>query len=152
MATTRIATLATSQKGRVCMPYATHRTQSSHLLIKNFFTKISIFYSECIYTFIQTAHKAIGDVSVPATHFHSNIRIQENSQRFYLIFNLITGKWLVNVVVCGKQKTYFVQIVWIFLCCIIYKILSSCAEAWVVVIPARFVVHVIHQFYIYYVW
>lgn len=44
------------------------------------------------------------------TRSHSNIQIQENSQRFYLIFNLITGKSLVDdavAVVCGEHTTNF---------------------------------------------
>lgn len=68
-------------------------------------------------------------------HLYLNIRIRKHSQRFYLIFNLITGKSLVDVdavaVVCGEHSTYFVRIFCLFLRCIIYKIVCLCTALFI---------------------
>lgn len=64
----------------------THRI----LWLRNFPAKISISHRKCI-------HKT-------QNHFRFSVRaytrIEENSQRFYLIFNLITGKSLMEVGCC----------------------------------------------------
>lgn len=120
----------------------------------------------CDATTQMLSHSPPHTLTLTHFHCHSDIRIQENFQRFYLIFNLITGKSLVDVVavVCGEPEhtTNFVRIFCLFLCCIIYKIVFLCRALFISGMYRtrhfhppwwypHFVVHVVHQFYIYYV-